>query len=260
VNWLRRLGSSRREPTQPARATTLPSLDAHGLTPRAEALAPFRRTAYVPSVVPGQFGAGTGFGGQPYLAPGVSNPICPQCNEAMPLIVQIALDAQPVPVIAGAGLFQLFYCTRAVEDNACDAMLEGWEPFSEGHVARLAAAGPGGSFPVVDALFGAKRVTTWTPADDYANPEELVELGADVGEAHDDVAPQPLEGEKLGGWPAWIQGIEYPDCPRCGIRMELVLQIDSRKLIDVMWGDMGIGHVTQCPNDPDVLAFAWACS
>ena len=42
--------------------------------------------------------------------------------------------------------------------------------------------------------------------------------------------------------------------------MELVLQIDSEQAVATMWGDVGIGHVTQCPNDPDVLTFAWACS
>ena len=85
-------------------------------------------------------------------------------------------------------------------------------------------------------------------------------LGANGGEPPDDVESFPLEGEKLGGWPAWIQGIEYPSCPLCDTQMALVLQVDSEKHVAMMWGDMGIGHVTQCPNHPDVLTFAWACS
>lgn len=28
----------------------------------------------------------------------------------------------------------------------------------------------------------------------------------------------------------------------------------------IVFGDMGIGHVTQCKAHPRVLAFAWACS
>jgi hypothetical protein len=206
------------------------------------------------------FGAGTGFGGQPYLAPGVENPICPQCGDPMPLIAQVALDAQPAPVIAGEGLLQFFYCTRERDDNPCDTMLEGWAPFSEGHVARLVPSGPGGTSPGTDTPYAPQHVTGWTPADDFPGWEDLRDLGADAGEPPDVVERCPIEGEKLGGWPAWVQGIEYPTCPRCGSRMELVLQVDSGKLIDTMWGDMGIGHVTQCPNDHDVLTFAWACS
>jgi hypothetical protein len=26
-----------------------------------------------------------------------------------------------------------------------------------------------------------------------------------------------------------------------------------------MFGDMGIGHITQCPEHLDVVAFGWAC-
>jgi uncharacterized protein YwqG len=113
--------------------------------------------------------------------------------------------------------------------------------------------------PEVDTPFGPVRVTSWTAVDDYPSWQELEELGTVDALDHADEHP-PLDGEKLGGWPAWVQGVEYPSCPRCGARMELVLQIDSRKSIATMWGDVGIGHVTQCPNDPDVLTFAWACS
>ena len=229
-----------------------------GNTPSVSVDPSLRRTAFVPSVAPGPFGEGSGFGGRPYLAHGMSHPTCPQCDRPMPLIAQIDLAAQPAPVIRGDGLLQLFYCTREVDDNGCDVMLEAWEPFSEGHVTRLVSAGPGGSVPEADTPFEPVRITAWTAADDYPNWQELEELG--VGSlAHGDDHPT-LEGEKLGGWPAWVQGVEYPSCPRCGARMELVLQVDSRKTIDTMWGDVGIGHVTQCPNDPDVLTFAWACS
>jgi hypothetical protein len=70
----------------------------------------------------------------------------------------------------------------------------------------------------------------------------------------------PRAGEKLGGWPAWIQGVECPTCRRCGSTMQYVLQIDSQRNIPILFGDVGTGHVSQCPNDPEELAFAWACS
>ena len=69
----------------------------------------------------------------------------------------------------------------------------------------------------------------------------------------------PRSGEKLRGWPAWVQSVEYPSCPECGRRMELLLQIDSEQNLPYMFGDAGIGHITQCPEHRDQLAFGWAC-
>ena len=260
MDWLRRHWVGPRRATEPQHEAAESADSGMPTPPNSGAAAAYRRTAYVPSVVPGPFAADSGFGGQPYLAPGVTNPSCPRCDEPMPLIAQIALDAQPTPVIAGTGLLQLFYCTRERDGSPCDVALEGWEAFSPCHVSRLVAAGSGGTSPTVEPPFESKRITGWTPADDYPNWEELGALGADAGEPPDDVEPFPLEGEKLGGWPAWVQGIEYPSCPRCDTQMTLVLQVDSEKHVAMMWGDMGIGHVTQCPNHPEVLTFAWACS
>lgn len=59
-------------------------------------------------------------------------------------------------------------------------------------------------------------------------------------------------GDELGGWPHWVQGIEYPGCPQCGCRMELVFQLDSMDNVTHRFGDEGIGHITQCPDHPEV--------
>jgi uncharacterized protein YwqG len=80
----------------------------------------------------------------------------------------------------------------------------------------------------------------------------------ELGDALSD-AGIPRAGDKLGGWPDWIQGVEYPACPRCGNAMKTIFQLDSQDHIDHMFGDAGVGHVTQCPTHPDVLAFGWAC-
>jgi len=67
------------------------------------------------------------------------------------------------------------------------------------------------------------------------------------------------DGEGFGLPSYWIQGIEYPTCPRCSTRMALVFQLDSEDNLDFVFGDSGVAHVTQCPQHPDVVAFAWAC-
>lgn len=66
------------------------------------------------------------------------------------------------------------------------------------------------------------------------------------------------EKDKLLGWPAWIQGIEYPVCPHCKNKMTYVFQIDSNDNLPYMFGDVGCGHITYCACKR-VVAFAWAC-
>ena len=71
--------------------------------------------------------------------------------------------------------------------------------------------------------------------------------------------PAPRGGDKLGGWPAWVQGIEYPDCPECGEPMAAILQIDSEDHVAYMFGDYGTAHVFRCRTHPDVVTMSWAC-
>ncbi len=123
-------------------------------------------------------------------------------------------------------------------------------------LASGAAAAPGAG------MFPAKRITGWTERADYPNVEEAESLGLQLSdeeteEIYEDAFPLP--GEKLMGWPLWVQGLEYPDCPTCGTRMELLFQVDSEQNLPYMFGDMGVGHVTQCPRHRGQLAFGWAC-
>ncbi len=41
--------------------------------------------------------------------------------------------------------------------------------------------------------------------------------------------------------------------------MRLLFQIDSGGALPDDFGDLGVGHVTQCPDHPEELAFGWAC-
>ena len=69
----------------------------------------------------------------------------------------------------------------------------------------------------------------------------------------------PLQGDKLGGWPYWVQGPELPQCPECSETMALVFQLDSEDNVPHMFGDAGIGHILQCPDHPEQLSWGWAC-
>lgn len=62
---------------------------------------------------------------------------------------------------------------------------------------------------------------------------------------------------KLGGWPAWIQAPEYPDCPRCRQPMRFVFQVETDELV----GDDPVsGYITQCAEHQDVVGFTWQCT
>lgn len=41
--------------------------------------------------------------------------------------------------------------------------------------------------------------------------------------------------------------------------MELLFQIASEENLPYTFGDVGVGHVTQCPAHRERLAFGWAC-
>lgn len=223
------------------------------------------------------------FCGAAWLAPGEAWPACGCCGSAMPLFLQLDLAAAAAAtgLPLGEGLLQLFYCV------ADDCAADGWEPFGSGKLVRIVPAGaPGraGTPPAVPASepLQPRLVTGWEPAEDLPSAEEAEALGlavdwhrggkrvtvrwpeggVEVDASSDTLLEKlanPLGGDKLGGWPNWVQGVEYPSCPRCGKSMELVFQVDSFDHVGWMFGDTGCGHVTRCPDHPDVVAFGWAC-
>jgi hypothetical protein len=42
--------------------------------------------------------------------------------------------------------------------------------------------------------------------------------------------------------------------------MRHVFQLDSEDHLPFLFGDAGTGHLTQCPQHHEVVAFGWACS
>lgn len=248
-------------------------------------LARVRRMAWKPVVEEGDGpGAASKFGGVPWTQWDAPWPHCGWCNHPLPLFLQLDLDRLPEAMggAFGSGLLQLFYCMR----EECQGS-GGWDPFDH-TLGRVRVIRPrnewAASPPATAHQLPAKRIVRWDPIDDLPSPEESEECGftssydfddglvrfecpevdLDVQIPIDQVAVEELvesqTGDKLGGWPAWGQGVEYPYCPRCGRRMILVFQLDSEDNIPFMFGDAGCGHITQCPEHKDVVAFGWACS
>ncbi len=240
-------------------------VDLHELEER---LRPFERTAWVPEVVDGD-GPPTvsKFSGTPALGLSEEWPRCGNCQRPMQLFVQ--LNGEDLPEAGAAGLvgggLQWFYCTS--EQPHCESECDAFFPHSRSTLVRLLPAGSATSAqgaPPLPGMFPPKRIVSWMTVTDLPIWDELEELGLELSddetEALDRAGKLPKGGEKLAGWPFWIQGVEYPACRRCGRRMEMLFQIDSEQSLPYMFGDAGIGHITQCPEHRDEVAFGWACS
>jgi uncharacterized protein YwqG len=243
-----------------------------------------RRPAWKPVVAEGD-GSTTAskFCGIPWIGPEDPWPECGICGQALTPFLQLDLGNLPAELGQpfGTGLLQLFYCTR----GDCQGS-GGWEPFAD-DLSRVRIVHP--RLPATTASLAqfphlpAKQIVGWTCSSDLPAPCEHDELGMkytydfgagtlrlecpelefDVTYPMNDCPAEEIAismpGDKLGGWPAWVQGVEYPKCPQCGRRMTHLFQLDSEDNIPFMFGDVGCGHITQCPEHKEVVAFGWAC-
>ncbi|MGL6074387.1 MAG: DUF1963 domain-containing protein [Fimbriiglobus sp.] len=244
-----------------------------------------RRPAWKP-VVEEEDGPPTAskFCGTPWTGPGAPWPGCGDCLQPMQLFLQLDLADLPAELDHpfGVGLLQLFYCIRRDE---CYGM-NGFLPFvSTTSRVRIIHPNDHGWEPLLppNPAFPAKRIVGWSRFLDLPSPAEheragliytldrstdwyviecpefVLSLASDETEwgwLAERIATATV-GDKLGGWPAWVQDERYPYCPLCGRQMISVFQIDSEDNIPFMFSDCGIGHITQCPEHKDYVAFGY---
>lgn len=245
------------------------------------------RSAWKPIVEVGESSATSSkFGGTPWTSSDYPWPICKNCQKQMQFFLQLNL-AEELPLelqnAYGTGLLQLFYCTR----GECEGM-GGWEAFEDliscVRVVQIADNyAPPVELHAQEVEFTPKQVIGWEHFEELPSPEEHEEFGLEYVYDHKahtvklkckspafetdffkdpelaETIGNPEPGDKLGGWPHWIQSAEYPYCPKCQAQMVLVLQVDSEDNIPYMFGDSGCGHIMQCPEHKDVVGFGWAC-
>jgi uncharacterized protein YwqG len=221
------------------------------------------RLAFVPVVKRGDGEAtASKFSGTPWLAKHEAWPVCPYCRRPRQLFLQLDLDDLPGDQrgTRGSGLLQMFYCVEG-----CDAEENGWDPFSDVGLVRVVRPKGPARTKIDDGparRFPARRIVGWKAREDLPNEAEADERHVtlvDAQRARLEKGTHPLSHDKLAGWPCWVQGVEYPRCPRCKTPMELLFQIDSEDHVPYMFGDTGCGHITQCRKHRDVVAFGWAC-
>lgn len=197
-------------------------------TQMLRAVSKLKRAAWRP-----KFGITVGdshFGGVPALTG--AWPRCPDCKKLTTFFLQLDLAKLP-PAVKSKGLLQLWLC---LEDN-------------KAHVA-VAAAGGTKKPPRVAAL-PARYIVGWSEVVDYPYRDPALDgvklpLGADL-------FPLNLQGDKLGGWPVWIQDPQYPKGTD-----RLLMQLASSK--HHMFGDNGFGYVLQSSKDRSRVAYVWQTS
>lgn len=210
------------------------------LAAHRDEVAAWRRSAWVPEVAegpPDDLSRETYYGGPAWLVAGEAWPTCGACGAAMELLLH--LDAAASQLACGVErMFEVFQCT------AC-------------RVGELARAAPFGAAPMDSPIAAprcaAKRVVRWRQVDDYSGFA-----------ASDPVfeAVMAVRGDKLGGWPARLQGTrEEPfPCPECRGETRLVFQLDSDGHAEWRWGDLGRAWLSVCPRHPERPLYFWECS
>lgn len=230
-------------------------------------VAVYRRNTWMPVVDEEEkLLLGSKIGGQAYIPSGEEHPHCPNCQKELVLFLQLNpndlpentdLDLEPDKLI------QLFYCTS--QTPHCEVECEAYFPFSKSVVARTLP------LPKTEAIsskngsrqFKENLIIDWIMYDDFPDWQEMQVGDARLSDAEVEVLENSSQGvpqaaDKLGGWPYWVQGVEYPSCPECGIQMQMIFQLDSNHHLPYMFGDSGIGHLHQCRLHKNILAFGWA--
>ena len=161
------------------------------------------------------------FGGQPFInEPNYPWPIC-ACGKKMQFFLQLNSATLPSEVKENYfdGLMQFFYCIEKCDED-------GWKPFSKSNVVRvcksvdLKSCTFSNVLTPKSGLFPEKKIVSWEEKKDYITITELLKLDYSFAGDYDliDSIQDNFEnqsGEKLFGWPCWVQGVEYPTCRKC---------------------------------------------
>lgn len=265
-----------------------------------DALGHLKRSAWKPIVSQGDGDLRRSkFGGKPWLSANERWPSCPNCGNPMRFFFQLNLQELPAELDEkfGRGILQLFYCTneveiehdrptpsairfenylegtvRYVEYRSCEDECYGWEPSSSCQLVRIVQADgvpaeceipqTGESMSKLrEGEFPPKLIVDWQKVDDYPYGEENrgIDIAPNDLDFFYDIGMYP-QGDKLAGWPGWVQNEQYPDCPSCRQKMEqLIFELESDDNIPFLWGDVGTGYIFQCPEHKEQVAFLWQC-
>ena len=181
------------------------------------------REAYIPITTVNALGRTT-IGARSALLPhGSSWPTCARCAAAMTNIVQLDFTELPEPYRKDGGIVQLFLCPNGGEQQCWIESGGGIGLYLYQDVSNLEELPAPQEVPAC-ALGGA--ITQWRKIVEEPFPHEAV-LGTELDmQQYSDAQEKalPIECDKLGGWPAWIQDFDWPKNDD-GTTMTLLMQL-----------------------------------
>lgn len=197
------------------------------------------------SVADGAPGASR-LGGFPSLDDANPWPRCGVCREPMTFLAELVASElsgllEPVPF---EGRLQIFECpncdrhehftsSRCVRQIALDAVVTTALPDEGPHWSRF--------------MIPKRSILGWMVARDTPDIDEVNRLcDYDVDEASELLAQRGHRhrDEKVGGWPSWIQDIDYGECDVCpGSTLVFVMQLAAAAL-----GEESALYVLRCPS------------
>ena len=197
-------------------------------------------------------------GGPPFWPEDEPWPVCGQCDRPLTFVGQVRLDGEGAPRVGRAKLLTFHYCFHCLPCDADEAsayrlrLYDDIDAVRQSQRPRPDADDPDHTrwapVPCRITFEPVRSVPRWYDAE----PELAgLDLGADPWETYlaaaRAVAPAPNVESRLGGYPDWVQGSDWPSCPECGRRMHLIWQLDSEPEARIMWGDTGRVYVFACP-------------
>jgi len=228
-------------------------------------LAPHLLAAWTPVIgLDSSYFVRSQFGGAPWRPHGDAAAHCGCCGAPTKLFLQLDLSTLPkdAPLAGPTRLLQFFHCTSFCERKRPNSGVQ--DEATPWRIRTIDSTERGDVEPQSGDL-ARKAIVGWRRFVEFPDIKDLEAIGFDVedddeGELLVDTEI-PLHETKLGGWPGWMQGREWIDCPDCGSQMRQVFQFESEEHINWTFGPHGgggRGHVLCCPNHPERFGFSWA--
>lgn len=214
-------------------------------------LAGLRKTCWLPTVEAGEdlTLVESKFGGAPILKSGEPWPACPVCKGELSAVLQLDMEKVPAGIqksLGNRGIFQCFLCFGRKDQSTlhCDKggfIMRVWEPSAEEVAHKVEVHGRTDLKP--------KRITGWTSKDDFPGFNDALKHVKLRNKDFEEICAMRVAGDKLGGWPLWVQLPDWRKCGMCGTLMVQLFQLDSNTALEaVSWGDTGMAHLQMCPN------------
>ncbi|MFL5814072.1 MAG: DUF1963 domain-containing protein [Bdellovibrionia bacterium] len=214
----------------------------------------------------------TQYGGTPLLKEDEPWPNCKSCSSPFALVYQVDLQKLPLSVrksITGKGVFQIFHCLK---ESCLNRLGESDEDDHYAYLCRIVPRSELAQTKEKKALLEKRGIKAWKRQEDgldYPNilsqnqleklPTELRSLVANVSFEEAYAQHYPVQTDKIGGAPSWLQSDETPRCPQCprdkGL-MKFLMQFNSGKeeKSELEFGDSGCAYVFQCSEHPDLFS------